>query len=482
MQFVRSYCYYILTQQFGAVPYRLEYINSADREYPRTPLKEVYDGILTDLDAAIAAGTLKPSFAEANGRASVQACQALACKVALAAGWDLGTTANIDNGTFTINDKAYFAKAISYGEQLVNVNSLTISFAEKWNAFTADNCVENYFAVQYDRAGYPGVASEGGHGLQNTFATYFGSPSTGQKYVNSEMAMTEKAMKLWSKGDDRQEATFMRINLNATGSDTWGDEGYYAAYGDKANSCDICWVYFPFYVTVAEIEAFAAANAERLQKHNNVNEPKIYRIGTETSSDIVMYSINADGTLGAPTTKSYADQIDNGLNFMPCVKKWDDPSSGFVDGTNTSNCYRDVIVLHTSDIMLCMAEAHHMNGEDAKALGYINAVRKRANAGELANLAAYEPDYVESAGFANASLAMIDLILDERGRELYAENERWMDLRRTKQLVRYNREFNRYYTEVNMGAGENAKILRPIPQAEINANDALTAEDQNKGY
>ena len=30
--------------------------------------------------------------------------------------------------------------------------------------------------------------------------------------------------------------------------------------------------------------------------------------------------------------------------------------------------------------------------------------------------------------------------------------------------------------------GEHAKLYRPIPQAEINANEALTAADQNLGY
>jgi hypothetical protein len=59
-----------------------------------------------------------------------------------------------------------------------------------------------------------------------------------------------------------------------------------------------------------------------------------------------------------------------------------------------------------------------------------------------------------------------------------------MDLRRTKQLVRYNIEFNNKITSLaDMSAdGVNAKLYRPIPQAEINANDALTPEDQNPGY
>ena len=40
-RFIRDYGYYLLTQQFGAVPYITEYINSAKQDYPRTELGEL---------------------------------------------------------------------------------------------------------------------------------------------------------------------------------------------------------------------------------------------------------------------------------------------------------------------------------------------------------------------------------------------------------------------------------------------------------
>ena len=48
-RFVRGYAYYLLTQQFGSVPYITAYINSAEREYPRTPLDELYSSMIEDL-------------------------------------------------------------------------------------------------------------------------------------------------------------------------------------------------------------------------------------------------------------------------------------------------------------------------------------------------------------------------------------------------------------------------------------------------
>ena len=84
-----------------------------------------------------------------------------------------------------------------------------------------------------------------------------------------------------------------------------------------------------------------------------------------------------------------------------------------------------------------------------------------------------------------ATLSPLDVILDERARELYAEGHRWMDLRRTKQLVRYNVEFNKYVTIASqmMDADHiNYKLLRPIPTNEISSNTSISPEDQNPGY
>jgi hypothetical protein len=47
-KFIRAYGYYMLTQQFGAVPYITGYIESARKDYPRTPLAEIYQGMISD--------------------------------------------------------------------------------------------------------------------------------------------------------------------------------------------------------------------------------------------------------------------------------------------------------------------------------------------------------------------------------------------------------------------------------------------------
>ena len=75
----------------------------------------------------------------------------------------------------------------------------------------------------------------------------------------------------------------------------------------------------------------------------------------------------------------------------------------------------------------------------------------------------------------------IDNILDENACENFGNEARWMDLRRTKTLVERCNKYN----PVLEGDAQRAigqKLLRPIPQAAIDANDQLTLEDQNPGY
>ena len=486
MRFVRSYCYYILSQQFGRVPYVTEYINSAARNYPLTELKDIYEAIEKDLLAAIADDKMAANYA-GDGHATKDACYALLAKVCLAAGWDLGTTYNdVAAGTYAINSTDWFTKALNYAKQAGADNALTLTFADKWNPALADNGAEVLFAVQYDRAGYPGVAQEGGHGLQNTYGHYYGASALGQKYVNSEFCQSLKSCKLWDKGDLRYDATFMTTFFNADNADNWGKDGYYAFYSSPDTATQgIRWKYFPYYTTDAEIRAWLTAHKAQMVKGDFANQPNAYKVCDAANSNILTYKIDDGGSISVELTQTYDDALEgsNALNKFPCVRKWDDLTAGFIDGTNTSNDYRDIILLHQSDIILVAAEAAYMLGSTGVAEGYLNAVRARAGL-PATTIDAYKAHYTVNAAFEDAFHKGIDYILDERGRELYAENERWIDLRRTKQLVRYNIEFNaKVGSLLSMsGDGTNAKLYRPIPQAEINANEAITADNQNLGY
>ncbi len=52
IRFIRAYNYFVLVQQFGAIPLTLEPSSGLEYEWPRIPVSEVYDAILADLQWA----------------------------------------------------------------------------------------------------------------------------------------------------------------------------------------------------------------------------------------------------------------------------------------------------------------------------------------------------------------------------------------------------------------------------------------------
>ncbi|MBO5768775.1 MAG: RagB/SusD family nutrient uptake outer membrane protein, partial [Bacteroidales bacterium] len=163
-KFLRNYGYYLLTQQFGAVPYITSYINSGERSYPRTELSSIYISMIVELEDLYAASSLPD--ASVDGVASKRAVAALLAKVYLAAGWDLHTTLkDAAKGSYEITSTNYFNKAHQWAETAINGQTLNMSFADKWSPFNENN-EEIIFSVQYQREGYAGDILNGGHGLQ----------------------------------------------------------------------------------------------------------------------------------------------------------------------------------------------------------------------------------------------------------------------------------------------------------------------------
>ena len=484
-RFLRNYGYYLLTQQFGSVPYITEYINSAERSYPRTPLNEIYSAMIEDLSSLYNNSSLE---AQSHiGKASKQAVAALLAKVYLAAGWDLDTTlGDATQGTYNVTGTSNFSQAAAWAEKAINGIGLTMSFEDKWSPFNEGNA-EEIFSIQYERNGYGGDIISGGHSMHGAFGGYYGAyDASGIKGSSSEDCQSQKSMYLFEKGDNRYAATYMMVMYNssfdASGKPTWGTEGYYAYYNakDKLNTLAICRAYFPYYYTEAEVQAWIDAHQDQLIADKEKYCNSDVRISLLTLPQVTNWVYAQDNTGAAKWTKSkvsiadYNVQVNNGA----CVKKFDDANADF---TNQANDYRDIVVMHVSDQYLIAAEAYLMAGQSAQALEKINAVRGRAGLAALTSFSAYQPEYATTGNFA---IKDIDLILDERARELYAEGHRWMDLRRTKQLVRYNVQFSEYVSDAAAMANNKGEIkwYRPIPANEISANTGISLEDQNPGY
>ncbi|MNT81556.1 SusD family protein [compost metagenome] len=104
-----------------------------------------------------------------------------------------------------------------------------------------------------------------------------------------------------------------------------------------------------------------------------------------------------------------------------------------------------------------------LKGDLASAANDINMVRGRSQATPVV------------AGDVN-----MDLILDERARELYGEEFRLNTLMRTGKLVEYLNKYNGYLIDNGLTAPDYVSKL-PIPRREIEANTGAVMS-QNPGY
>lgn len=489
-RFLRGLGYYWMVQQFGSVPYITEYIETSNRNYPRTPLADIYTNVITDLEDIYANSELDAQ--NHTGKASKQAVAALLAKMYLSAAWDLDTkVVDAAKGTYSVDARDRFTKAAQWAETAINGIQLTMPFADKWSSKNEGNA-EEIFSVQYERAGYPGDVSSGGHQMMNNYMSYYGNcVVTGQKGTPSggKHRMSYKALRLFERGDQRWEGTFMSTFYNAPLDDNknalWGKDGYLAVYNCTPAELSgklIAMKFYPSYYTEAEVRADLAGKTAQTVKpatgKYGINTPFAAILGYPS---VTIFDFKADGTLAAARTQQTPAFITSAGNNGTCVTKYDDPEAINV---TRNNCYRDIPVFHVSDMYLIAAEAYLLAGDEGKALAKVNAVRGRAGAPQLGSFGGYSIPY-STYGVENSfTPTSLDVVLDERARELYAERTRYEDLRRTKQLIRYNLSFSRIgvtLAQMSNGKGE-IKWLRPIPQDEINNNTALTIEDQNPGY
>ncbi len=134
-------------------------------------------------------------------------------------------------------------------------------------------------------------------------------------------------------------------------------------------------------------------------------------------------------------------------------------------GGNKSNLYRDDYMIRLAETYLIRAEARMRAGDLEGAASDINAVRSRAHA-----------TYMVTAADMN-----LNLILDERARELIFEENRWNTLLRMGGTIASERirEYS-YWDYPRSGTMKNFGLW-PIPQTVIDTNKDVKIE-QNEGW
>lgn len=154
--------------------------------------------------------------------------------------------------------------------------------------------------------------------------------------------------------------------------------------------------------------------------------------------------------------------------FGSCMKYVGGHAMAGDKGTASST---NIKVIRLSEVYLMAAEAAFKlpSPDKTKAANYLNAIRKRSP-----NLAP-----------ATSSTVTMQMIEDERSKELFAEGQRYFDMLRWNKTITFNDEF--ITPAVIISHREKSidrtfyKAILPIPQNEIDANPAIAAQ-QNPGY
>jgi len=160
-------------------------------------------------------------------------------------------------------------------------------------------------------------------------------------------------------------------------------------------------------------------------------------------------------------------------SYYPSVRKFDDSTRADLNDYSD----RPFILYRFAELYLIAAEAAIKGGATtADAAAMINVLRTRAARKANQTQAQYDANVI--AQQVTAAQMTIDFILDERSRELFAEDTRWWDLSRTKKLV----ERVKLYNDEAKAGVQDFNMLRPIPQTQIDRVTEGPPYPQNPGY
>jgi len=131
----------------------------------------------------------------------------------------------------------------------------------------------------------------------------------------------------------------------------------------------------------------------------------------------------------------------------------------------------NIKVIRLSEMYLIAAEAaiSQATPDKVKASTYLNAIRKRAPALEA----------------SSSTTVTLDMIIDEKSKEFFAEGLRFFDMIRLNRTITFNDDFIKPAVIITHRAisidRTFYKAILPIPKAELDANPAIKLQ-QNTGY
>lgn len=186
-------------------------------------------------------------------------------------------------------------------------------------------------------------------------------------------------------------------------------------------------------------------------------------LGYYYASDYFLNRLNEDP---ADVRWGIMARDESSASRMGALYKYSGSTTLAGDGKGTGGTAVNIKVIRLSEIYLIAAEAAFPT-DKLKAATYLNAIRKRS------------PNLVP----ATAATVTMDMIIDERSKELYGEGHRFFDMIRLNKSITFNDEFGNLAVTGRTKTIDRTfyKTRLPIPSAEIEANTTLKGQ-QNTGY
>ena len=413
-RFLRALAYFNLTRHYGDIHLSLEETEGVEIEANKTSASEIYSqAIVPDLEFAIANLEDNPSD---YGRASIPAAQFLLAKALMTRSYT----------SFAAGTDASTAETLMTSVINNPRFELMPTFGDLWSINNEANS-EFIWTVQNSKSQVDeGLDGYGHRGHLYFLMEYDKKPAMTRDTENGRpwkrFRPTPFLMGLWDRTMDRRyDETFKHVWYANVGNDG-GPNGVPVAVGDTA-------LYIP---------------GPGVNK-NGVDQDSYWNAAKQASVNFEVYT---------------SDEWDQ--RTFPSLNKW-------IDNTRPNRQHtqgqRDYVLMRLADAYLIRAEARLKQGNTSGAASDINVIRTRA-----------AWDGKEADMQITAAQVDVDMILDERARELVGENHRWFDLTRMGKLV----ERVKLYNSDAQANIQSHHVVRPIPLSQIDRTSGGYA--QNPGY
>jgi len=504
LKFMRAYYYFDLVQHFGALPLITEgNVSQVVTDFKRTPVADVYKAIISDLRAAY--DVLPDVYQQSDrGRATKWSTGHLLAKVYLTRGsYDLATRGGKASD---MDSAAYYSEAVINSGKFALENNFAMVFDQANQKVTKEIIWDVEYTTDALFSGAGSTTSDGGNQLHLYWVTQYDvKPGMIRDVTNGRPWKRVRInpimiQKLWDRTtDSRLYKTFKWTfySNNPSTATKWAANYYYINPSTNAATSEVIYSPPANLVGTAKVKAgdscfyLSSRYYGALSQYSTTN-PK------QTLLNDANYRKMLVDIAKAPYLLVPQDMYDT--NNFPRMLKWLDttrPDMNYQAGSR--NFHR----MRLAETYLIAAEAYGRKGDLATAVKYINIVRKRAawNDGEAKAPQVYTIDgapnntintqsdmMVTTATVVNPKLPsgvadvtpFADWMLEERGRELFGELNRWEDLARTGTVVARAKLYN-------PDAAPNVKDyhkLRPLPNTytdRVLPKPAI-ADIQNPGY